>query len=128
MFIALFAGWLIGQHTPPVVLGADAPSVVATTPADGATIAPGPFDLTVIFARAMRGDSYSFVQIDPDSYPNCDRAATLSTDRRTFRIRCRAEAGRTYRVGFNTPPYTNFRATSGATARPHSIMFRVSGR
>jgi DNA-binding CsgD family transcriptional regulator len=103
------------------------PSVVATSPRNGGTIAPGPYLLSVTFDQPMM-DGYSFVQKSPETAADCDYHATQSADRRTFTVRCTAAAGKHYEVWFNGPPYMNFRGSSGMTARPQQLLFSVRDR
>ena len=102
-----------------------APRVVRTTPAQGATIAPGPFLLGVTFDQPMEKGNYSFVQISADTFPDCDHQATQSADGRTYTMRCTPKPGRHYEVWFNNPPYMNFKARSGPPAQPYQLLFRA---
>lgn len=124
--IAVLAALLIGlasrDRPPPAPV--DAPHVVETSPADGATIEAGRFNLVVTFDRPMRANSYSFVQLSADSYPDCGRRVIQSADGRSFTLRCTGQPGRSYRVGFNLSPYTNFASADGTIARPFQIAFR----
>ena len=104
------------------------PSVVATTPALGSRIGPGPFLLSATFDRPMRDGSYSFVQVSRETYPQCNGRPTRSRDGRTFTLRCTARAGGQYEVWFNRPPYTNFKSVHGATAAPFRLTFSVAGQ
>jgi hypothetical protein len=101
------------------------PRVVATSPADGSTVTPGPFDLTVRFDRPMRKGGYSFVQVSADTFPDCSPNAPISPDGMSYTMRCTAKAGRSYEVWFNRPPYMNFRSLGGLPAQPHRIRFKA---
>lgn len=105
--------------------GPAAPTVVATSPTNGSVIAPGPYLLSVTFDQPMMQGDYSFVQISPETFPNCEHKAALSADHRTFSMRCIAMAGGHYEVWFNRPPYTNFQGQSGLIARPQQLLFSV---
>lgn len=102
-----------------------APRVVATVPADGSTIAAGPFDLTVRFDRPMRKGGYSFVQVSRETFPDCAPNARISADGMSYTMRCEAVAGRAYEVWFNRPPYMNFKSLDGVSAQPHRIRFNA---
>ena len=104
------------------------PRVIATKPLRGATISPGPFVIEVTFDRPMLDGNFSFVQISPETYPNCEPRPNLSPDARTFILNCRAEAGRSYEVWFNRPPYMNFKSLTGAPAEPNQLRFRSKPR
>lgn len=101
------------------------PRVISTSPADKSTISPGPFDLTVSFDRPMMRDSYSFVRVSLETFPDCSPKAQLLTDGKSYTFRCSAKAGREYEIWFNRPPYMNFKSREGISAQPHSIKFRT---
>ena len=100
-----------------------APRVLATMPAQGAVVRPGPFQLTVTFDRPMARRSWSFVQSTPGTYPNCARTPAQSADGRTFTLRCVARAGRRYEIWFNRGRFANFRAADGVPAAPYRLRF-----
>lgn len=98
--------------------------VIRTSPANGTTIAPGSFLLSVTYDRPMMADAMSFVQVSPDTFPKCVFKPSLSTDRRTISVRCNAEPGRAFEVWLNRPPYMNFREENGRSASPYRLRFR----
>lgn len=104
------------------------PKVVATSPAEGSVIPPGPFELSVTFDQPMAERSYSFVQIRSATFPTCAPEVRQSADRRTFTMRCDALAGSRYEIWFNSPPYMNFHAQSGASAQPQQLLFSTRSR
>lgn len=104
------------------------PTVIRTNPSANAVIAPGPFMLSVTFDQPMAEGSFSFVQKSSETFPSCAFPAVLSSDRRTFTVRCTAEPGRTYEIWFNSPPYMNFKAVNGMPAQSHQLSFRVKSR
>src|SRR5439155_2850005 len=82
---------LIGAHEGETGV----PRVVSTNPAPGAVVAPGPLKLSVTFDRPMHAQSYSFVQRNPATYPNCSHSAPLqSQDGRTYTLSCTVEPTR----------------------------------
>ena len=125
LFSVALIGFLFGSGGESSEAAMTAPNVVSTSPADGSTISSGPFDLTVKFDRPMREGSYSFVQISPETFPDCRLGARMSPDRRSYTMRCSAAAGRDYEVWFNRPPYMNFKSTNGVSAQPHRIRFKA---
>ena len=85
------------------------PKVVATVPADGAVIEPGPFRLSVIFDRPMAPDSYAFAHDAAEApFPECTGKPRLSPDRRTYTLDCMANPGERYVVYFNRQPHIGF--------------------
>ncbi len=104
-----------------------APHVIATSPADGATITSGSIVLSVTFDQPMRAGSASFTTPGgPSVFPECDGLPALSADRRTYSMQCSVQPGRTYVVGFNTPPFSNFVAADSALpAQAARVRFRA---
>lgn len=117
---------LAGQLRSPAEDIADRPRVVATSPATGATLAPGPFTLHITFDQPMRGDSYSFVATDVASYPDCEQTPQQSSDRRSFTLRCTGKAGQRYAIGFNYGRFRNFVSLKGNLPATSAVLtFRV---
>lgn len=108
-------------HTSP-------PRVVATSPKDGAVVKPGPLLLSVTFDQAMSRGDYSFVQMSPETFPECPIPPQVSVDRRTFTLRCRVRPGGRYEVWFNREPYMSFRSDRGIIAQPSRLVFRARQR
>lgn len=106
---------------------APAPHVIATSPADGAVISPGAMVLSVTFDQRMRPGSASFTTPGGSgAFPDCDGLPVLSADQRTYTMRCTVQPGRTYVVGFNTPPFANFVGADGAlAAEPATVRFKT---
>jgi DNA-binding CsgD family transcriptional regulator len=124
LIVALWATASVNRHeTAPRADGP--PRVVATSPAAGAAIAPGPFLLTVTFDQPMTDGSYSYTRTSPETYPDCALPPVLSRDARTFTMRCTAVAGRHYEIWFNRQPYMNFRGLNGLSSEPHQLLFRT---
>lgn len=125
VLVAAVIAFSTGEEGAPTEALDAFPKVVATKPYSGDAIAPGQFDLAVTFDRPMLDGNYSFVQVAPETYPRCEARPQLSVDRRSFTLRCTAEAGRTYEVWFNRSPYLNFKSLSGTPAQPYQLKFRA---
>lgn len=110
------------------VAASTAPRVVSVAPAQGATVAPGRTDVVVTFDQPMARNSFSFVQRSNDSFPDCAKVPQQSTDGRTFTLRCRTVAGRSYAVGINTGSYRNFRSLSGVPAQGQWLTFQTRAK
>jgi DNA-binding CsgD family transcriptional regulator len=129
MMIAILAGALglwatsngSGYAAPPAV---ESPRVIRTSPRQGEVIAPGPFAISITYGQSMQSGAYSFVQISPETFPDCEHDASRSPDGRTYTMRCNASPGRRYEVWFNRPPDINFKATDGQPAEPYQLLFR----
>jgi DNA-binding CsgD family transcriptional regulator len=121
--------YAIGEHSSPSkTADSGAPKVVETRPANGSTIAPGPYSLSVTFDQPMMEGDYAFVQVSPQTATDCEPRATQSADRRTFVVRCKAAPGKHYEVWFNRPPYMSFQGLSGMVAEPKQLLFSVRSR
>lgn len=103
-----------------------APRVIASSPSDGSTIAPGPFTLSVTFDRPMRRDSFSFATGPEGRFPKCQARPFASRDGRTFSLRCTARPGESYVVWANHGRFMNFRSDAGLAARPSRLAFAVA--
>jgi DNA-binding CsgD family transcriptional regulator len=124
--IAAIAHITTGQPPAPPAPRPTAPRVVSTTPGDAAVVAPGRITLAVTFDRPMRRQSYSFVQMDAATYPDCGgNPPEQSADGRTFRLVCTVQPGRSYEVWFNHGPYMNFVGEDGMAAVPSGLRFRT---
>ncbi|WP_439817578.1 Ig-like domain-containing protein [Zavarzinia sp. CC-PAN008] len=110
----------------PALAAGDGARVVATSPADGATVPAGAMELSVTFDRAMAPDSYSFVTLTDAPYPPCPPPAEQSADGRTFTLKCTTEPGKTYGVGFNGGTHMNFKSTDGVPAVPAQLHFKTA--
>ena len=103
-----------------------APQVVASSPADGSVIDPGPFVLSVTYDREMQRDSFSFATGPENAFPQCDGVVRVSEDGRTFSVDCVAAPGNQYVIWANYGRFMNFRsADTGLPATPHRIAFFV---
>lgn len=120
------AYWAGTGSNAPAIAPAKAPTVVATLPANGSVIAPGPYKLTVTYDRPMAPRSFSIVQVDPATYPECSGAPVQSADGKSFTLQCTARAGKRHELWFNRKPYLNFRAAgTGQSATPYRLRFSV---
>jgi hypothetical protein len=116
---------VFGSHTGQ----ASSPTVVRTSPSVGAIVAPGLLELAVTFDRPMQPGSFSFVQKDTATYPDCgNNIPVRSADGRTFTLSCTVQPGRQYEVWFNSPPYMNFKDAHGTPARPFQLKFATKPR
>ena len=103
-----------------------AATVVSTYPANGSQIQPGPYKLTVRFDRPMAPDSFSFVQVDRATYPECSGKPAQSADGKSYSLNCIARAGKRHELWFNRKPYMNFRSKADAQpATPYCLRFSV---
>jgi hypothetical protein len=128
-FIALIAG-LAAMGTTLFSSDKDAPSelanpqVMSTFPAEGQVLPAGPVTLRVAYDLPMRADSYSFVQSDKGTFPDCADKPRLLTDGRTFEYDCILKPGTKYHVWFNHGRFMNFKSASNSVpAVTYGISF-----
>jgi DNA-binding CsgD family transcriptional regulator len=107
---------------------AGAPKVIATVPAQGSVLQPGPLRVSVAFDRPMAPGSYSFVRSGEGAYPECAGQPQLSADGRTYTVDCAANAPGRYVMHFNRPPYIGFvDAATRTPAQEARLEFTVAG-
>ena len=102
------------------------PHVVATFPADGATVAPGVLVLRVSFDEPMYNDSWSYVTSPTGDYPDCAAAPRRLDDRKSFVLICRTGGKKAYALWFNRAPYANFISLGHKPATPYLLKFNTS--
>lgn len=120
----LFFATLTLLFAPPQANRDGPPRVIMMRPAMS-PVPAGPVTISVTFDRPMRAKGYSFVRIDGADYPDCgDATPVQSADWRTFTLRCRVEAGKRYKIGFNVGRYRNFvGAADGLPALAATLSF-----
>lgn len=121
LLLAQVAGPVVQRHPTP------APKVVASSPTSASNIRPGSIVLSVTFDRPMLAGAMSFVQVSPETYPDCDGRPMQSQDGRTYSMRCTVQPNRRYEVWFNRAPYMNFRGLDGTSAEPKRLVFTTTG-
>jgi beta-lactamase regulating signal transducer with metallopeptidase domain len=116
-----------GKPSTPGAAGGQAPNIVATSPAVGATeVDPGLKEITVTFDQDM-GKGYSWTGGGPDYPPTPEGQKAEWRDKRTCVLPVKLEAGHYYRVGINSMSYRAFRGAAGVSAEPSAIYFTTQG-
>jgi hypothetical protein len=116
-----------GQRSAPGAAGGQAPNIVATSPAVGATdVDPGLKEITVTFDQDM-GGGYSWTGGGPDYPPTPEGQKAQWRDKRTCILPVKLEAAHYYRVGINSTSHQNFASDHGLAARPSAIYFTTQG-
>lgn len=101
------------------------PVVVRTIPQSGdQAVDPGLSAITVVFSSDMQDGSWSWVQVDPDVYPEGGDPSYV--DARTNVLPVTLEADHTYVVWVNYDPYVSFVDTRGQSAVPYQIAFHTA--
>lgn len=99
------------------------PHVVSTNPEQGAQLTQGRTTIRVTFSRPMKRGSYSFVALDPVTYPDCATTPRQSSDNRSFELDCTLKPGRSYAIGFNHGRFRNFTSMDGVPAEGMVLRF-----
>jgi len=116
-----------GKPSAQGAAGGQAPNIVATSPAIGATdVDPGLKEITVTFDQDM-GAGYSWTGGGPDYPPTPEGQKAQWRDKRICVLPVKLEAGHYYRVGINSSSYRNFRSAAGVSAESSAIYFTTQG-
>jgi len=112
-----------GKRSARAAAGGQAPNIVATSPAIGATdVDPDLREITVTFDQDM-GGGYSWTGSGPDHPTAPEGQKAQWRDKRTCVLPVMLEAGHYYRVGINSQSFLSFRSAKGVSARPSAIYF-----
>jgi beta-lactamase regulating signal transducer with metallopeptidase domain len=107
--------------------GGRAPSIIATSPARGATdVDPGLKEITVTFDQDM-GGGMSWTGGGQQFPPTREGQKAQWRDKRTCVLPVKLEAGHYYRVGINSTSYRNFRNVAGVPTPTSAIYFTTQG-
>jgi beta-lactamase regulating signal transducer with metallopeptidase domain len=132
LFIALGLATLTdaqtsGKSSAPEAAGGQAPNIVATSPAVGATdVDPGLTEITITFDQDM-GAGFSWTGSGPDHPTSPEGQKAQWRDKRTCVLPVKLEAAHFYRVGINSKSYQNFSSSHGLAALPSAIFFTTQG-
>jgi hypothetical protein len=106
------------EHQPPVV--------ISTVPASGAkSVDPALSEIRVTFNKEMSDQSWSWVQIAPENFPELVGEPRYLEDKKTCVVDVRLDAGKTYIIWLNTQRFSNFRDADGRPAQPYLLMFET---
>jgi hypothetical protein len=113
-------------QTPEVtVVGGPAPKVLASVPADGASVPGGVLVLKITFDQPMTPDSWSYGPGAAGAFPHCLAQPRLLTDERTFALLCTVAEHQAYAVEINAAPV--FANATGRRAGATVLRFSRTG-
>ena len=113
--------------SPDQVLQMQAPKIVATSPAVGATdVDPTTTEVTVTFDQEM-GGGMSWTGGGTEFPPSPEGQEAQWRDKRTCVLPVKLEAGHFYRVGINSSSHQNFANDHGVAVLPSAIYFTTKG-
>ncbi len=116
------------EGTGPAQFGVrNAPPVVIQTipPAGSSDVDPATTQIQVTFSKPMHDRSWSWVQIDKDSFPKIVGEPHYSDDRQTCIVDVKLEPNKTYAIWLNHDQYGNFRDAAGQSAIPYLLAFKT---
>ncbi|MBN2493891.1 MAG: hypothetical protein JXR96_04805 [Deltaproteobacteria bacterium] len=103
------------------------PVVVETTPRSGDRVVdPGLKEIRVRFSKDMLTERmWSFVQIDPASYPKTTGQPHYLKDRRSIVLPVELAPGKAYAIWINKGQFNAFRDTGQRPAVPYLLVFET---
>ncbi|MBV8684416.1 MAG: hypothetical protein JO111_16185 [Caulobacteraceae bacterium] len=107
-----------------VVPGGPQPKLVASFPAEGATVSAGELALKVTFDQKMTPAKWAFAAVPGGSFPVCLRQPRLLADEKTFVLLCQVKQNTAYAVALGPPP--GFEGAAGRDASPIVLKFSTN--
>jgi len=102
------------------------PVVIKTSPESGAKdVDPSLSEIRVTFSKEMMDQSWSWVQVAPENFPELIGGPRYLEDKRTCVINVRLDSGKTYIIWVNTQKFRNFKDKDGRPAQPYLLIFET---
>jgi RNA polymerase sigma-70 factor (ECF subfamily) len=102
------------------------PVVVKTVPESGAKdVQAGEVEIKVTFSKEMRNGSWSWSTAWQNSTPDSIGKPVYLDDNKTCVLKVKLEPGKTYGWWINSQKFGNFKDTSGRSAVPYLLVFKV---
>jgi len=103
------------------------PSVVKTVPqcGDMTVDAAVTNQITVTFSKDMMDESWSWYQVEPETFPQLTGKPKYLDDKRTCVVNVKLEPKKTYVVWLNIQEHANFKDTDGTPAVPYLLVFQT---
>ncbi|MCE5271997.1 Ig-like domain-containing protein [bacterium] len=117
--VSLQAQELSVENLPPVV--------VRTVPQSGDTAVDAATVKTVriTFSKQMNANSFSLVQMSPESFPKLEGQPKFNADGLTCEAAVTLEPGKTYVIWVNSQKFAGFKDASGKSAIPYLLVFKT---
>lgn len=113
------------EHTAKTQIAAMSkrPQLVGTTPHDGdANVDPSTTTITLTFDRPMMDGSWSITG-HKDDVPEITGKPTFDAAKKVLTIPVKLRAGRSYRIGLNSPTHSGFKSETGEPMIPRTLIF-----
>lgn len=126
---------LLGAAAPPsgntvagapdevVVAAPKNAKLVASYPADGATVAGGTAVLKLVFDQPMTPEAWSYSPVPGAAFPACLNRPRLLPDRKTFVLLCTLALNSEFAMTVNGAP--DFVSTAGKAPPPVTLRFKT---
>ena len=109
-----------------VTLGSVPPVVVKTVPEAGAgEVDPKLTEIKVTFSKDMQDNSWSWVTLSKESFPNMDGKAKYLADKRTCVLPVKLEPNKTYAIWVNSEKLNQFKDADDRSAVPYLLVFKT---
>jgi hypothetical protein len=106
------------EHMPP--------KVIKTSPESGAkNVDPSISEIRITFNKEMMDQSWSWVQVAPENFPELTGIPRYLEDRRTCVVNVKLEPEKTYIIWLNTQKFINFKDKDGHPAQPYLLIFET---
>jgi Bacterial Ig-like domain len=126
-FAVLTVALLLASTAHALNLEHQSPVVIRTVPESGAkNVDPALSEIQVTFSKEMTDQSWSWVQIAPENFPELVGEPRYLEDKKTCVVNVRLDAGKTYIIWLNTQRFSNFKDADGRPAQPYLLMFETS--
>ena len=104
-----------------------APSVIKTAPECGNldVDATATTQIEVTFSKEMEDNSYSWVQVSSETFPQIVGRPRFLADKRTCIINVNLQPKKTYVIWLNSEKFRNFKDMSGKSAVPYLLVFQT---
>lgn len=108
---------------PVTVAAGPGPRVVASYPAEGASVPGGVLVLKIVFDQAMTPKEWAYGKADTGEFPTCLAQPRLLADQRTFALLCTVTGNADYAISVNPAP--TFQSAEGVPAKPFVLRFKT---
>jgi hypothetical protein len=99
---------------------------VKTIPESGSKgVSPGVVEIKVTFSKEMMDKSWSPANAWQDSTPVILGEPGYAADHKTWSIKVKLEAGKTYGYWLNSQKFSNFKDERGHSAVPYLLVFQT---
>ena len=123
-FLVCLACLMVAGPIAGAMAAGDAPVVVATSPANGATgVDPALAEISVTFDRPMQDGNWSWCYENVEDFPKLNGSPHYLDGRTTNVLPVLLEPGKTYVIWINAETYMGFKDEAGTPVAPYKFTF-----